>query len=119
MEEYISYNEIIKTVEYYYKTFINSYKRYNTSIDAFKDSTYRIIDDIWLGIEESLIQKIMYITIITIKGFENNELVPEIEALIKELIQNNTLEQIKSEISLEDYELIKKDIEFIREKLKV
>ena len=56
---------------------------------------------------------------VMVRGIEKGELYPEVEALIKELIQNNTLEQVKSEISQEDYELIKKDIEFIREKLKI
>ena len=115
----ISYKENIDFIDSNYESFIMTFKNNKDSINPFKETTYFIIEEIDTTIKNSLSQKLMLFTILSMKGIENNELVPEVESLIKELIQNNTLEQVKSEISQEDYELIKKDIEFIREKLKI
>ena len=113
-----NYKDNIEIIDDCYIDFIRSSKN-NDSKNPFKESTYRILYEIEDIIYDSITQKLMLITVLTLRGIEKGELYPEVEALIKELIQNNTLEQVKSEISQEDYELIKKDIEFIREKLKI
>ncbi|MCP4131085.1 MAG: hypothetical protein GY754_08905, partial [bacterium] len=108
--DYWSYIEITEDITEDYNKFITGEKKL-----SYRDATARIFYEYEHALDESETERIMIFTAMAVFGMKHGDINPDLKRHLGNIIQNNRLEHLKDSFDSEDYAMLRKDIETIKE----
>lgn len=111
MKEF-SYNEILESVKDHYfnhMTYLNF---------SFKQTTMFLLDYFDEPMRLNCCDRLIVYTVLAKFGIGQNELIENVRQAITEIIKDNLLDKYKGEFSLEEFSIIKADLERIRDSIR-